>query len=58
MVEDQMVVGCADNDILEETLANDSQLQSFDNKFQFIEALEHGQRAKVDVKNKQYQILH
>ena len=44
MVEDQMVAECADNDILEETLANDSQLQSFDNKFQFIE---HGQRAYV-----------
>ena len=47
MVEYQMVVGCADNDILEETLANDSQLQSLDNKFQFIEALEHEQRAYV-----------
>ncbi len=44
MVEDQMVVGCADNDIQKETLANDSQLMSFDNKFQFIE---HGQLAYV-----------
>ena len=50
MVEDQMVVGCASEDIQEEILARDSQLKNFQDKFDFIEAMEQGRRAKDDVK--------
>lgn len=42
MVTDQTVVGCADVDIQKETLARDSKLESFKDKFDLIHAAEEG----------------
>ena len=46
MVSDQMVVGCNDTDIQEEILAKDGTLDSFKTKFDLIQAMEDGKRAK------------
>ena len=46
MVCDQMVVGCCDSDIQEETLAKDSQLPTLQDKFDLIQAREEGKRAR------------
>ena len=46
MVSDQMVVGCSDSDIQQEALAKDSLLHTFQEKFDLIQALEEGRRAK------------
>ena len=46
MVADQMTVGCYDKDIQGEVLAKHSQITTFDEKFDLIQALEDGKRAK------------
>jgi hypothetical protein len=46
MVADQMVVGCCDKDIQGEILAKDAQLVRYQEKFDLIQALEEGKRAK------------
>ena len=51
MVEDQMVVGCADADTQENVLAKDAEFSTFQSKFDFIQATEQGKRAKADVQN-------
>jgi hypothetical protein len=49
MVADQMVVGCCDKDIQGEILAKDAQLTTFQEKFDLIQALEEGKRAKLQL---------
>ena len=49
MVADQMVVGCNDTDIQEEILAKDSTLNTFKDKFDLIQAMEDGKRAKTQL---------
>ena len=52
MVEDQMVVGCADLDTQENVLAlKDAELSTFQSKFDFIQATEQGKCAKANVQN-------
>ena len=47
MVMDQMIVGLYDKDIQGEILAKDSQLKTYQQRYDFIHALEEGKRARV-----------
>ena len=49
MVEDQMIVACADNDIQSEVVAKDSQLKTFQDKFKLIRAVEGGKCTKLQL---------
>jgi Fe-S-cluster containining protein len=46
MISDQLTVGLADKDIQGEILAKDTQLNTFDDKLNLVQALEDGKRAK------------
>ena len=46
MITDQLIVGLVDTDIQGEVLAKHSQLKTFDQTFELIQAIEDGKRAK------------
>lgn len=50
MVADQMIVGLYNKDIQGEVLAKHAQLATFDEKYNLIQALEDGQRAKEQLR--------
>ena len=51
MVADQLTVGLTDKDIQGEVLAKHSQLKTFEEKFDLIQALEDGKHAKEQLSN-------